>query len=97
MYIAYIKVVHSGVKVTATEFRKNLFQLVERALRGELVEVTHKGHLIRLVPGDEPGSKMSRLVRRDTVNGTLEDLDQAQRQLDEEMRASWENKWGGKP
>jgi prevent-host-death family protein len=38
------------MKVTSTEFRKNLFQIVERALRGEFVEVAHKGRVIRLVP-----------------------------------------------
>ena len=40
------------MKVTSTEFRKNLFQIVERALQGEFVEVAHKGRLVRLVPGD---------------------------------------------
>ena len=84
------------MKVTSTEFRKNLFQLVERALRGEFVEVAHKGRLVRLVPGDKP-SKMSRLIQRDTFQGTPEDLDRGQRELDAEMRAAWEEKWDPKP
>ena len=84
------------MKVTSTEFRKNLFQIVERALRGEFVEVAHKGRLIRLVPGDKP-NKMSRLIQRDTIQGTPEDLDHGQRQLDTEMRAAWEEKWDPKP
>ena len=83
------------VKVTSTEFRKNLFQLVERALQGEFIEVAHKGRLVRLVPGDKP-SKMSRLIQRDTIHGTPEDLDRGQRQLDAEMRTSWEEKWAPK-
>ena len=37
--------------VTITEFRKNVFELVERALNGELIEVSHKGKLVRLTPG----------------------------------------------
>ena len=73
------------MKVTSTAFRKNLFQIVERAPQGELVEVAHKGHLIRLVPENKPG-KLSRLIQRDTINGTLEDLEQAQQQLDDELR-----------
>jgi antitoxin (DNA-binding transcriptional repressor) of toxin-antitoxin stability system len=73
------------MKVTSTAFRKNLFQIVERALQGELVEVAHKGRLIRLVPENKP-SKLSRLLERDTINGTLEDLDRAQQQLDDELR-----------
>ena len=71
------------MKVTSTEFRKNLFQIVERVLQGELVVVAHKGRLIRLVPENKP-SKISRLLQRDTINGSLEDLEVAQRQLDEE-------------
>jgi antitoxin (DNA-binding transcriptional repressor) of toxin-antitoxin stability system len=83
------------MKVTSTEFRKNLFQIVERVLQGELVEVAHKGRLIRLVPENKP-LKISRLVQRDTINGTPEDLERAQEQLDEELRASWEGKWDSK-
>jgi prevent-host-death family protein len=83
------------MKVTSTEFRKNLFQIVERVLQGELVEVAHKGRLIRLVPENKP-TKVSRLIQRDTISGTLEDLDLAQRQLDEELQASFESKWDNK-
>lgn len=77
------------MKVTSTEFRKNLFQIVERAIQGEFVEVVHKGRLVRLVPGDKL-SKMARLVARDTIRGTVEDLEKAQDQLDAEMRSGWE-------
>ncbi len=84
------------MKITSTEFRKNLFQIVERAIQGEFVEVLHKGRSVRLVPGDRP-SKMSRLIQRDTIHGTLEDLDRGQRQLDDEMRTSWDEKWDTKP
>ena len=73
------------MKVSSTESRK-------RALQGEFVEVAHKGRLVRLVPGDKP-SKMARLIARDTITGTLADLDQAQDELDSQMRSSWEQKW----
>lgn len=83
------------MKVTSTEFRKNLFQFFERVLRGELIEIAYKGNLIRLVPEGQPG-KLSRLVQRDTINGTPKDLERAQRELDEEMTAAWESKWANK-
>jgi len=83
------------MKVTSTEFRKNLFQIVERAIQGEYIEVLHKGRLVRLVPGDKP-SKISHLIQRDTIHGTPEDLDRGQRQLDQEMRTSWDEKWDHK-
>ena len=78
--------------VTATGFRKNLFQLVERALNGELIEIIHKNRTIRLAP-TEPKSKMSRLVRRDTLNCTPDEFDNAVRAQDYEMRQQWEQKW----
>lgn len=84
------------MKVTSTEFRKNLFQIVERALQGEFIEVAHKGRLVRLVPGDKPG-KLARLIPRDTISGTLADLDQAQNELDSQMQHAWEEKWAPKP
>ena len=86
----------SAMKVTSTEFRKNLFQIVERALQGEFIEVAHKGRLVRLVPGDKPG-KLARLIPRDTISGTLADLDQAQNELDSQMQHAWEGKWAHKP
>ena len=72
------------MKVSSAEFRKNLFQLIERALQGEFVEVAHKGRIVRLVP-EQIQSKMSRLVQRDTFQGTPEDLERAQQRLDAEM------------
>ncbi len=36
---------------------------------------------------------MSRLIQRDTIHGTLEDLERGQRLLDDEMRAPWDEKW----
>ena len=83
------------MKATSTEFRKNLFQLLERVIQGELVEILHKGRLIRLVP-EEKASKLARLTAHDTIDGTLEDLERGQQELDQEMRTSWETKWARK-
>jgi prevent-host-death family protein len=82
--------------LTSTEFRKNLFQLVERVLQGELVEIVHKGRFVRLVPEEKAG-KMSRLVQRDTINGTPEDLALVQQELDDEMRTASDDKWVAEP
>ncbi len=78
--------------ISATEFRKNLFQLVERALNGELIEIVHKNRAIRLAP-TQPISKLSRLVQRDTLNCTPEKFDETVRAQDDEMRRHWEQKW----
>jgi antitoxin (DNA-binding transcriptional repressor) of toxin-antitoxin stability system len=78
--------------ISVTDFRKNLFQLVDRALRGELIEIVHKNRTLRLAP-TEPKSKLSRLVRRDTLNCTADEFDEAARNQDDEMRRQWEGKW----
>ena len=88
----YVNTVQWGVTVTATEFRKHLFQLVDRALNGELIEVIHKNRTIRLSP-TEPKSKLSRLVERDTLNCTPAEFDQAVRSQDDEIRREWVQKW----
>ncbi|MGD0618501.1 MAG: hypothetical protein ABSB67_12645 [Bryobacteraceae bacterium] len=62
--------------------RTTLIQLVERVL-------------VRLQPEKKP-SKLSRLVPRDTIIGTLGDLERGQKELDDEMRTASENKWAGK-
>jgi antitoxin (DNA-binding transcriptional repressor) of toxin-antitoxin stability system len=64
------------MKLSSTEFRKDLFKICERALRGESVEVLHKGRSLRLVPSEKL-TKISRLVQRQTINGTPEDLEHA--------------------
>ena len=97
MYIDYVQEVRrSGtikeMTVSITDFRKNLFQLVERALNGEMIEIVHKNRTIRLAP-TEPKSKLSRLVQRDTLNCTWQEFDQAVRAQDEEVRSQWEQKW----
>lgn len=48
---------------TATEFRKHLFPLLERVAKGELVEVTYKGAVIRL-SADRTTSKLARAKRQ---------------------------------
>jgi hypothetical protein len=80
------------VRITGTKLRKDLFQIVERALQGELVEVVHKRGKVRLGLAEKP-SKISRLIQRDAIHGTLDDLERAQTELDSEMRSLWEEKW----
>ena len=49
--------------MTVTNFRKDLFHLVEMAIKGETVEFEHKGVKLRLV-APTGGSKLARAVRR---------------------------------
>jgi antitoxin (DNA-binding transcriptional repressor) of toxin-antitoxin stability system len=80
------------MKVTATEFRKNVFQLLESAINGEAVDVSHKGRTIRLLPEEQP-SKVSRLSKRNILVGSAEEVDRSLESLNEQSQKDWEVKW----
>ena len=76
--------------VTITEFRRNLFTLVEQAMDGVEVHVTHKGKGFTLKPDGPVPDKLSRLTPMDIIIG---DLETASAELMEEMEAEWEKDW----
>jgi len=78
--------------VTVTDFRKNLFQIMDRVLQGEFVEVLHKGSSIRLT-SPEPKSKLDRLVKRKTLLCRPDELEKVRRELKKEMRDAMEKDW----
>ncbi len=82
------------MKVPISEFRKHLFQHVDKALNGDVVEVIHKGKTIRLVP-DVQGSKLDRLTPVQIFNPAFseEDHQKASRELFAEMQREWEKDW----
>ncbi len=82
----YTPVMH----VTITEFRRNLFNLVEQAMSGVQVHVTHKGKGFTLKPDDPPGDRLSRITPMNIING---DLEEASKELFKEMQAEWEKDW----
>jgi hypothetical protein len=63
--------------------KATLIQLVERML-------------VRFQPEKKKPNKLSLLVPRDTIVGTLDDFDRGQQELDEEMRTASENEWAKK-
>jgi prevent-host-death family protein len=76
------------VSLTATEFRKDLFSILERAVNGETIEITYKGSKLKLVPVQK-GSKLARLKPHDVL---LCDPDSII-STDPELRALWEAEW----
>lgn len=77
--------------VTITEFRRNLFSLVEQAMSGVEVHVKHKGKSFTITP-DRPvvGGRLSRIKPMNLINGSLEG---ANEELMKEMEAEWERSW----
>jgi prevent-host-death family protein len=83
------------MKVTITEFRKNLFQLVERVIAGESVEFTHRGTTIQLVIPAGSSSKLDRLTPRQVTNPDMTDKQHraAERKMQAEILAEIEGDW----
>ena len=75
-----------------SKVRQNLFAMVDQAAKGEKVEFVHKGQTFQIVPVDRP-SKLERLrapmnILPDGV--TIEDLEQARKELRREVMLEWE-------
>ena len=83
------------MRVTISEFRKNLFKLVEKVIAGESVEFIHRGRTIRLVVPEGASSKLDRLTARTIVNPEMTDEQHAaaERKLQAEMFAEVEKDW----
>jgi hypothetical protein len=83
-------------RLTISQFRKNLFQLVESAAKGEQVEFVHRGTRFRLVmPDQPPGNKLSRItpLATDLIVGTAEEFEEAHAKMTEEIGRDWEEGW----
>ncbi|MGA2569868.1 MAG: hypothetical protein ABSF23_05065 [Terracidiphilus sp.] len=72
-----------------TQFRRSLFDLVNQALDGKEVWVTHKGRRVRIVPENAP-SKLSRVTPMDIIAPGV-DIDDDSWKAD--MMREWEQKW----
>ncbi len=85
MYMCY----RGGMEVTITQFRRDLFSLVNQAMGGAEVWVSHKGRRFKLTPEKPAGSKLARLTKRDyIINEEIpEDA------LLKEMTKAWEKDW----
>lgn len=86
----YILMYIEGMTVTITEFRNNIFKMVERALAGESVEFVYQGSTIRLSPQIRP-SRLDRLTPRQITNPEV--TEEAERNLQAEMMLEMERDW----
>jgi antitoxin (DNA-binding transcriptional repressor) of toxin-antitoxin stability system len=75
-------------ELTATNFRKHLFEVLDRAIRGEAVEITYKGSKLRLAPTQNT-SKLARAVRRPTLLVDFEAIVGSDPELMEKLEQRW--------
>lgn len=71
--------------VSATQFRQNLYQILDQVLEtGQPVEIERRGHLLRIVP-EEPRSKWEALEPHLTYGGDSDEL----------LDLDWSKDWKG--
>ena len=95
MYIAYILQRTLWyiliMEVSITQFRRNIFDLINRAMEGSEVWVTHKGHRFKITPDNRPSSRLSRITPLEVINPESPELNDPS--LQEEMVRAWERDW----
>jgi hypothetical protein len=77
--------------VPITQFRKDIFSLAEAALKGTVVEFTHKGVTFKVIP-DKASDKLSNLTPLQVINPHYS-LESAAIELQTEMEKEWEEDW----
>lgn len=80
------------MKVTATEFRKNLFKLLERTLDGEVLEVVYKGSSLH-VAANGGQSKLGRVKRQHSLIGRPNTIVRSDKKLMKKLEAEWRTEW----
>ena len=78
--------------MTATQFRKDLFKVLEKVLAGETVEIAYKGSSIRVAPRGS-ASKLARAKRQDTLLCDPHEIVGSDSKLMAELEAEWRKDW----
>ena len=78
------------MEVTITQFRQKIFDLVNDAMDGNDIWVTHKGRRFKVAPEGATGSRLERITPLEITNG---DYVEPTLSLQEEMEAAWEKDW----
>jgi prevent-host-death family protein len=83
------------MEVSITEFRRNIFELINQAMDGKEVWVMHKGRRFKVVPEMKPGSRLSRITPLAVINPANQagSTKQSGLSLQEEMMRAWERDW----
>jgi hypothetical protein len=77
--------------VTITQFRRQIFDLVNQALSGTEIWVHHKGRRFKIAPDVTPSTRLSRITPLEVINPNV--AERAESSLKEEMVRAWEKDW----
>jgi antitoxin (DNA-binding transcriptional repressor) of toxin-antitoxin stability system len=80
------------MEVPITQFRREIFDLMSRALKGEDIVVSHKGQRVRIVPEVNATTRFDKVTKLDIIapgySDLIEDVDMLP-----EMQREWEKDW----
>jgi hypothetical protein len=79
------------MEVSITQFRRDIFELVNQAMGGSEVWVVHKGRRFKIAPEHGSGSRLSRITPLEVINSESPESDATSMQ--EEMTRAWEKDW----
>lgn len=69
--------------VTPSKLRENLYNLLDAvAEKGELLEISRKGKILRIVPEQRP-SRLDKIIAKNITTASDDEL----------INTSWENEW----
>jgi antitoxin (DNA-binding transcriptional repressor) of toxin-antitoxin stability system len=83
------------MEVPITQFRREVFSLINQALEGGEVWVTHKGRRVKIVPEGQPVSRLSRITPMDILVDPTFDMNDPAFKTEwlAEMEKEWEKDW----
>ena len=87
------------MEVPITQFRREIFSFANRALDGGEVWFTHKGRRLKVVPEDQPVSRLSRITPMEILNSEFADLNshasnaEIEVETKAETKKAWESDW----
>lgn len=77
--------------VSISQFRKEIFSLAEAALKGSVVEFTHKGVTFKVLPEDST-DKLGNITPLQVINPEYS-LESGAAELRAEMEMAWQKDW----
>ncbi len=83
------------MEVSITQFRRELFNLMNHAMAGGEVWVTHKGRRFRIAPEGQAAGRLSRITPMEILNPEAPDLNDPafKAEMMAEMEKAWESDW----
>lgn len=79
------------MEVPITQFRREIFELANRALEGETITIVYKGKRLRIEPEMQSGSRWDKVTKLQILNPDGPGLEDES--WKEEIMAEWLKEW----